>query len=58
MRARFCGTLITPMAANLNALPLALLEIKDRNHRGTAALAAILLPAHIPLTCFLVDKDE
>jgi uncharacterized membrane protein len=58
MRAPFCGTLITPMAANLNALPLALLEIKDRNHRGTAALAAILLPAHTPLTCFLVDKDE
>jgi uncharacterized membrane protein len=48
MRARFCGTPITPMAANLNALPLALLEIKDRNHRGTAALAAILLPAHTP----------
>ena len=27
----FCGTLITPMAANFNIVPVALLEMKDKN---------------------------
>ena len=31
MLAGFCGTLMTPMAANFNVVPAALLELKDRN---------------------------
>lgn len=31
MTAGFCGTLITPMAANFNALPAALLEMKNES---------------------------
>jgi len=31
MLAGFCGTLMTPMAANFNIVPAALLELKDRN---------------------------
>lgn len=26
----YCGTLLTPMAANFNIVPVALLEMKDR----------------------------
>ena len=31
MLSGFCGTLMTPMAANYNIVPAALLELKDRN---------------------------
>jgi len=31
MLSGFCGTLVTPMAANFNIVPAALLELKDRN---------------------------
>jgi len=31
MLAGFCGTLLTPMAANFNLVPAALLELKDEN---------------------------
>lgn len=31
MLAGFCGTLMTPMAANFNMVPAALLELQDRN---------------------------
>jgi uncharacterized membrane protein len=31
MLTGFCGTLMTPMAANFNIVPAALLELKDRN---------------------------
>ena len=31
MLSGFCGTLMTPMAANFNIVPVALLNIKDRN---------------------------
>ena len=31
MLAGFCGTLLTPMAANFNLVPAALLELKDQN---------------------------
>jgi uncharacterized membrane protein len=41
MLAGFCGTLLTPMAANFNLLPAALLQLKDeygviRRQVGTA----------------------
>lgn len=31
MLSGFCGTLMTPMAANFNIVPAALLELKDKN---------------------------
>ena len=32
MLSGYCGTLMTPMAANFNIVPAALLELKDKNH--------------------------
>lgn len=51
LTAGFCGTLLTPMAANFNMLPAALLEIKDKNAviKAQAPLALMLLLAHIVL---------
>lgn len=51
LTAGFCGTLLTPMAANFNMLPAALLEIKDKNAviKVQAPLALILLLVHIIL---------
>ncbi|WP_455542173.1 DUF979 domain-containing protein [Intestinibacter sp.] len=51
LTAGFCGTLITPMAANFNMLPAALLEMKDKNAviKAQAPIAFILLIAHIIL---------
>lgn len=55
MTAGFCGTLMTPMAANFNILPVALLETKDKNAviKVQAPFALILLAIHIPLMYFL-----
>ena len=45
----YCGTLLTPMAANFNVLPAALLELKDKNAviKAQAPIAIILLVTHI-----------
>ncbi|MBA3897070.1 MAG: DUF979 domain-containing protein [Sphingomonadaceae bacterium] len=44
MLAGFCGTLMTPMAANFNIVPVALLELKDRN-----AVIRAQIPTALPL---------
>lgn len=51
MLAGFCGTLTTPMAANFNIVPAALLELPDRNGVIKAQLptALILLVANMVL---------
>ena len=51
LTAGFCGTLLTPMAANFNMLPAALLETKDKNAviKVQAPFALILLVIHIVL---------
>ena len=51
LTAGFCGTLLTPMAANFNMLPAALLETKDKNSviKVQAPFAIILLIIHIIL---------
>ena len=55
MTAGFCGTLLTPMAGNFNALPVALLEMQDEygviKQQTFVALAMILV--HIVLMYFL-----
>lgn len=49
MLAGFCGTLMTPMAANFNLVPAALLELKDKNGviRAQIGTALPLLVANI-----------
>ena len=49
LTAGYCGTLITPMAANFNMLPAALLELKDKNSviKAQAPIALTLLVVHI-----------
>ena len=42
MLAGFCGTLMTPMAANFNIVPAALLELDDRNGVIKAQVATAL----------------
>jgi uncharacterized membrane protein len=58
MLAGFCGTLTTPMAANFNIVPAALLELPDRNGviRVQIPTAAILLVANTVLMAVLVYK--
>ena len=55
MLAGFCGTLMTPMAANFNIVPAALLELKDRNGviKAQIGTALPLLLANILLIYFL-----
>lgn len=44
MLAGFCGTLMTPMAANFNVVPAALLDLRDRN-----AVVKAQVPTALPL---------
>ena len=49
LTAGYCGTLLTPMAANFNMLPAVLLEMKDKNAviKVQAPIALTLLVVHI-----------
>ncbi|PTG42192.1 DUF979 domain-containing protein [Staphylococcus cohnii] len=51
MTGGFCGTLLTPMAANFNTLPVALLEMKQEFGviKAQAPIALILILVHIGL---------
>jgi uncharacterized membrane protein len=55
MLAGFCGTLMTPMAANFNLVPAALLELKDKNGviKAQIGTALPLLVANLLLIYFL-----
>jgi uncharacterized membrane protein len=54
MLAGFCGTLMTPMAANFNIVPAALLELKDQYGviKAQIATALPLLIANIVIIYF------
>jgi uncharacterized membrane protein len=54
MLAGFCGTLMTPMAANFNIVPAALLELKDQHGviKAQVPTALALLPANILILYF------
>ena len=56
MLSGFCGTLMTPMAANFNIVPTALLELPDENAviKVQIPTALLLLGANILLMNFLV----
>jgi uncharacterized membrane protein len=58
MLSGFCGTLMTPMAANFNIVPTALLELPDENAviKVQIPTALILLAANILLMYFLVFR--
>ncbi len=51
LTAGYCGTLMTPMAANFNIVPATVLEMKDKNKliKIQAPIALILLAIHIVL---------
>ncbi|MEA3046519.1 MAG: hypothetical protein QOJ53_851 [Sphingomonadales bacterium] len=55
MLAGFCGTLMTPMAANFNMVPAALLELRDRNGviKAQIGTALPLLAVNIGLIYWL-----
>ncbi|MBS0472313.1 MAG: DUF979 domain-containing protein [Proteobacteria bacterium] len=58
MLAGFCGTLTTPMAANFNIVPAALLELPDRNGviKIQIPTALMLLAANTALMAVLVYR--
>ncbi len=58
MLAGFCGTLMTPMAANFNIVPAALLDLKDRNAvvKAQVPTALPLLAVNIALMYFLAFR--
>ncbi len=58
MLSGFCGTLTTPMAANFNLVPAALLELPDRNAviRAQLPTALLLLAANTGLLAALVYR--
>ncbi|MEW9095611.1 MAG: DUF979 domain-containing protein [Clostridiaceae bacterium] len=55
LSAGFCGTLLTPMAANFNIVPTAILEIEDEKYgliKYQAPVAIVMLIIHIILMYF------
>ena len=58
MTAGYCGTLMTPMAANFNIVPASILEIKDKNQviKTQIPIALTLLVIHIILMLLLGFK--
>jgi uncharacterized membrane protein len=58
MLAGYCGTLLTPMAANFNLVPAALLELRDANGviRMQVPTALILFVVNFGLMAFLVFR--
>ena len=57
MFSAYCGTLMTPMAANFNIVPAALLELPDKNAviKAQIPTALPLLAANILLLYFLMN---
>jgi uncharacterized membrane protein len=58
MLSGFCGTLMTPMAANFNIVPVALLGLRDRNAviKAQAPTAILLLAVNTLLMYFLAFR--
>jgi len=58
MLSGFCGTLMTPMAANFNIVPAALLELPDRNGviKVQIPTAVLLLAANTALMAVFVFR--
>jgi uncharacterized membrane protein len=58
MLSGYCGTLLTPMAANFNIVPAALLELPDKNAviRAQVPTALALLTCNVFLLYFLMYR--
>ncbi|UUZ55899.1 DUF979 domain-containing protein [Massilia sp. H-1] len=58
MFSAYCGTLMTPMAANFNIVPVVLLELPDKNAviKAQIPTALPLLLVNIFLLYFLMDQ--
>ena len=58
MLSGYCGTLLTPMAANFNLVPALLLELPDKHAviKAQAPLAVVILAANIALMYFCVFR--
>jgi uncharacterized membrane protein len=58
MFSGYCGTLMTPMAANFNLVPAALLELPDQHAviKVQAPTALLLLGVNVLLLYFLAFR--
>jgi len=58
MLSGYCGTLMTPLAANFNLVPVILLDIEDRNAviKAQIPTALWLLAGNVGLLCLLVYR--
>ncbi len=58
MLSGYCGTLLTPMAANFNVVPVMLLELKDKNAviKAQVPIALTVLAANVALMYFCVYR--
>ncbi len=58
MLSGYCGTLVTPMAANFNIVPAALLELPDKNAviKVQVPTAIVLLVANVAIMYFAVFR--
>ena len=58
MLSGYCGTLLTPMAANFNVVPAMLLELRDKNAviKAQVPIALVILVANIALMYFCVYR--
>lgn len=58
MLSGYCGTLMTPMAANFNIVPAMLLDLRDKNAviRAQVPLALMILAANVVILYFTVYR--
>lgn len=58
MLAGYCGTLMTPMAANFNIVPAMLLDLKDKNAvvKAQVPIGLVMLAANILIMYFCVYR--
>jgi uncharacterized membrane protein len=58
MLSGYCGTLCTPMAANFNIVPAALLELPDQNAviKAQIPTALLMLAANVAIMYFFVYR--
>ncbi|MCI8510769.1 MAG: DUF979 domain-containing protein [Lachnospiraceae bacterium] len=54
LSAGYCGTLVTPMAANFNIMPAALLEMRNKYGiiKAQAVVAAVMFALHVAIMYF------
>jgi len=58
MLSGYCGTLLTPMAANFNLVPAMLLELPDKHAviKAQVPIALVILMANVLIMWFCVYR--